>query len=298
MKNTLYALACFNHIENISLITSGLSQACFKVSADNKVYFAKTISDNIEATVAECASKSTLSPSVIYHDQQWLISNFIDANNLASTTIKTTDKIVYAIKLMVRCHQLTAKPIDLAPTDIINELINKRPYSARQKAQLRQLTELILAPIDDIRAGVCCHGDLNFSNVLINQAQHTWLVDYECACIAPIEYDLAMFIAVNNLASDEVSVIIAQYQDQSSVSVDPQRLKHYLRFCYFINALWYFNTDKENMPIENKQALLKHSKQQWYALQSSLKAYDSPLLSRLGIKLTNILATLDLSNQA
>ncbi|NQY86246.1 MAG: phosphotransferase [Colwellia sp.] len=298
MKNTLYTLACFNHIEKISKITSGLSQACYKVSADKKVYFAKTITDNIEAPVAIYASKSGLSPSVIYHDQHWLISNFIDANNLASSTINTDDKIEHAIKLMVRCHQLTAKPIDLAPADIINKLINKRHYCAIQKAELRQLTEVILTPINDVRAGVCCHGDLNFSNVLINQAQHTWLIDYECACIAPIEYDLAMFIAVNNLASDKVTVIIAQYQDQFSVSIDPQQLKHYLRFCYFINALWYFNTYQEKMQIENKQSLLNHSKQQRYALQSSFKAYDSTLLSRLGIKLTNILATLDLSNQA
>ncbi|PHR83983.1 MAG: hypothetical protein COA59_08525 [Colwellia sp.] len=297
MKNSLSALPCFIQVENISTISSGLSQSCFKISADNQIYFAKTISDNTEVSVTICASKSGLSPNVIYHDQHWLISNFIDANNLALNALSIDEKIHHTIKLMVQCHQLNIKPAELAIEDIVNSLVSHSHYSTLQKTALLELANLIIMPLNDSRNGVCCHGDLNFSNVLINQAQSTWLIDYGCACTAPIEYDLAMFIAVNNLTSNEVTIIIKQYELQSSLNVDPQLLNHYLLFCYFMNALWYFNAYKETMPIEKKQVLLKQTKKQWLALQSALKVDDSPLLSRLSSKLTNILATFDLNNQ-
>jgi len=296
MKESLWALPCFTHVDEISTINIGLSQSCFKVNADNKAYFAKTITDNIEVSIAMCASKSGLSPEVIYHDQDWLICNFIDSDNLAHSTLSTQEKINHAIKLMVQCHQLNIKPVELLTKDISNTLIKNEHYSIQQHTALLELEKLILMPLSKSKNDVCCHGDLNFSNVLINQAQSTWLVDYECACTAPIEYDLAMLIAVNNLARDQVTIIIEQYEIQSSIQVDPELLNHYLLFCYFINALWYFNTYYKNINNDNSKALLKNTEKQWNALLSSVKADDSPLLSRLSIKLTNVLTTLNFCN--
>ena len=296
MKESLWALPCFTQVDEISTISIGLSQSCFKVNADNKVYFAKTMTENIEVSIAMCASKSDLSPEVIYHDQDWLICNFIDSNNLAHSTLNTQEKINLAIKLMVQCHQLNIKPAELSEVDISNTLIRSEHFSMQQQTALLQLAKLIIMPLNNSINSVCCHGDLNFSNVLINQEDSIWLVDYECACTAPIEYDLAMLIAVNNLATDKVTIIIEQYEMQSSVPVDPKLLNHYLLFCYFINALWYFNTYHKNINSDNNRALLKNTEKQWDALLSSLKADDSPLLSRLSIKLTNVLATLNFYN--
>lgn len=301
MKDALSALPCFTQVDSISIIASGLSQHCFKVTADNKVYFAKTLSDNTEVLVAECAGKSDLGPSVIYHDQHWLISNFIDTDNLALSTLGADEKIKHAINLMVQCHQLNVMPAELSTADIIESLLKNPHYSTRQKAALFQLAELILEPLTISLNNVCCHGDLNFSNVLMNQAQNTWLVDYECACIAPIEYDLAMFIAVNSLDNNDRTRTIEQYETQSSVCIDLELLNHYLLFCYFINTLWYFNAYHEKALVEemteDTAVLLKHAQKQWYGLHSSLKVNNSPLLSRLSSKLTDILTTLDFSNQ-
>jgi len=260
VKKSLSALPCFIHVEKISSITSGLSQKCFKVYADNKVYFAKTITNKTEAQVAVIAAKKGLSPTVFYHDKYWLITNFIDADNLSSTTIEQAKKVSYAICLMVSCHQLNAKPAELAPKNIIAQLINKDHYSTQKKAQLMHLGESIISSLIHSKNLVCCHGDINFSNVLIDQKQNTCLVDYECACIAPAEYDLAMFIAVNNLAEDKIPIIIKQYKQQmNSVEVDIKMLYNYLAFSYFINSLWYFNVDQH----ESSSTLKRLQKQQW-----------------------------------
>lgn len=301
MKHALSLLPCFNQIESISTITSGLSQHCFKVNADNNVYFAKTINDNTETSVTAYAGKSGLSPNITYHDQDWLICRFIKADNLTQSALPIDDKIYYALTLMVKCHQLSVKPPELSPKGIINSLLNNSHYSTLQKTTLLALADLIIVPINNNKNGVCCHGDLNFSNVLINVEQRTWLVDYECACTAPIEYDLAMCIAVNGL-TDKTSIIIEQYQIYSSVKIDLLLLNAYLLFCSFINALWYCNTyhekaQPEECMSENKLALLKHAQQQWSAFQSLLKTNDSPLLNRLSIKLTNILPALNFKNQ-
>lgn len=297
MKDALSALPCFTQVENISIITSGLSQHCFKVNADNKVYFAKTINDTAEVSVAACASESGLSPNVIYHDQHWLITNYIDADNLALSTLSADDKVKYALKLMVQCHQLNVTPAELSAKDIIKSLLNNQHYPTLQKKAFLSFADFICPPFNNSENGVCCHGDLNFSNVLMNKAQRTLLVDYECACIAPLEYDLAMFIAVNSLTSNEITITIKQYERQSAVYVDLTLLNNYLLFCYFINALWYFNLAHETKYAEDKFLLLQHAKEQWLALQSTLNISGSPLLDRLGIKFTNIFTTLDFSNQ-
>jgi len=295
--DSLKNLPCFNKVGNITEIHSGLSQRCFKVNADNKHYFAKTISNNTEVLVSHSANDYNLSPTVIYYDDNWLISHFVDGNNLGLSALSVDKKIGYATQLMVQCHQLSCKPPELSEQDVINELIDKPYYSTEQKNTQLPLLELILMPLNHIKKDVCCHGDVNFTNVLMDKTNNTWLVDYECACMAPIEFDIAMCISINNLDGNELSMFVKQYESQSTLIVDPQLLNHYLLFCYLINALWYFNTYKEAKHLENKSILLKKAKQQCLALQSSDRIEDSPLLSSLSIKLTDILTTFDLNEQ-
>lgn len=297
MESQLRSLPCFTQIHSVSSVSSGLSQQSFKINADNKSFFAKTINNNTEIPTTICANQFNLAPKVFYYADNWLISEFVDTDNLALSALNIETKITHAIRLMTKCHQLPTKPIKLITSDIIDALITKAHYSPAQQEILLQFSQLLSASISTPNNAVCCHGDLNFSNILINQAQETWLIDYECACHAPKEYDLAMFIAVNGLAIEKIIMIVEQYEGQSSVTVDLILLNNYLLFSYFINALWYFNTYKDTLDIENKKILLIQAKTQWFRLQSALKASNLPLLSGLSIKLTDILPTFDLSKQ-
>lgn len=265
MKSSLSALACFNQVENISEITSGLSQHCFTVHADNKVYFAKTINGNTETQLALAAAKEGFSPVAFYHDQHWLITDFINGDNLALSTIEHLEKASHGISLMVQCHQLNVKPDELSPGAIMSDLITKGHFSAQQKNDYLRLTKLLLPPLSHPKRLVCCHGDLNFSNILIDQKKHTWLIDYECACIAPAEFDLAMFIAVNNITENKISIITKQYEHQfPSVKINSKLLYNYLAFSYFINSLWYANAYQSR----SDTALLNLHQQQWKKLIS------------------------------
>ena len=64
---------------------------------------------------------------------------------------------------------------------------------------------------------VLCHGDANFSNAMqlkypqLNSVAVHKLIDFECACIAPADFDLAMLMAVNEIERAEIALINDQY---------------------------------------------------------------------------------------
>lgn len=167
---------------------------------------------------------------------------------------------------MLQCHQLEIKPAKLAPERVINELINKSPFSVQQKQALLSHAKSILSCLNFTKNLVCCHGDLNFSNILIDQKKQIWLVDYECVCLAPAEYDLAMFIAVNNIAKEEIATVVEHYESSSRLlKIDTKHLNNYLSFSYFINSLWY----KQAHQMQSNATFLNLYQQQWQKFISS-----------------------------
>lgn len=241
----LNTLACFNNIQAIEPIAAGLSSQCYQVSADNKLFFAKQVTTTRETNVSLHAASQNISPRVIFHDKHWLITEFIDGENLAISQHSINDKISITIKLMAKCHQIVKKPVELHPKSIAYALIKKAHFSNKQQDELLQVANQLTSQLEHTKTLVCCHGDLNFSNILINQDKNTYLVDFECACTAPVEYDLAMFIAVNNLEKNKTAAIIECYKKHSLIDINLPLLNHYLLFCYFINGLWYTHAYSE-----------------------------------------------------
>ncbi len=274
----LCTLACFNNIESILSITAGFSSQCYQVNADNKCFFAKQISQNNEVIVAMLAADHDIAPQIIFHNDHWLITVFIDGENLSlkwqSSNENINDKIDISVKLMVRCHQIKQQLVELSPSKVCQSLINQEHFSTTQKHELLtlslQIEDLITASFIPVQKHnknlVCCHGDLNFSNVIIDKQENYWLVDYECAFSAPAEYDLAMFMAVNNIEEKQQGFVIERYQQQSLLNIDCKLLNAYQQFCYFINGLWYFNAYESS---NKEEKLLTLGQQQWQGLDES-----------------------------
>jgi len=269
----LSTLNCFNHIEKISPMAGGLSSQCYRVQADNQCFFAKQIITADEPIFSINAAENNLSPRVIYHDQHWLITDFIEGENLSLSQQTINNKIFIATELMAKCHQLNQQKKPLLPEHIVRELLARQAFSAQQYKSLLKYSQSIIAPLKEAKItapnigqkDVFCHGDLNFSNILISKTNKSYLIDYECACIAPAEYDLAMFIAINNIDDNRITTSITHYKKHISCDIDPVLLNHYLRFCYFINGLWYQQAYKKS----GHENLYQLTKQQFYRLDSS-----------------------------
>lgn len=283
----LQSLTCFHSIESIVPITSGLSCYCFKLVADGKEFFAKYINSdflNNEVKVAQLAANSKLTAQIIYHNQQWLICSFISGDNLNDSNLPQQEKATTAIALMAQCHTLkTVNERDISSIDInqiTTDLIDSTKanyYTCQQlsylkiaASQLKTLIELSSRSDNNITEDVCCHGDLNFSNILLDDNNKAWLIDFECSILAPAEFDIAMFIAINELRDSSLTDVIHQYKKQYNEhcpqrSINTELVSHYLLLCYFINALWYTNTsiNREDESHHDNNPLGSLAKKQW-----------------------------------
>lgn len=104
--------------------------------------------------------------------------------------------------------------------------------------------------IDQDKSLVLCHGDANFSNVLIAETGN-YLVDFECASWSEREYDLAMLIAINELPLALLSSITTEYKRLSGVEICDAKVRCFLPYCLALNALWFMKRAIE-IPIYSR----------------------------------------------
>lgn len=302
---SLKSLPCFSNIQTISLLANGLSQTAIKVTADSRTIFAKNLHHSTANTEVACAllcaepdsaedSSQQLSPNVIYHDQQWLITDYISGSTLADSTTASAANISYALTLMAKLHQLpTTKMRGSIPTLDTNlsaeRLLTKHaPLIAQNRLAVDNVTKSLTGTINHLASNspssnVLCHGDVNFSNILIDDCHKPWLIDFECAHWAPIEFDLAMFIAVNNIPSHKINDIVTDYiKLNSQYRCNRKLLNHYILYSFFINGLWYFdnsNYDDDQDKYSGKTHCLFHQRgvEQWSAFDNFVVEYSNNL---------------------
>jgi len=279
----IQALLCFAG-ENCSveLLTGGESHLCFKVtvkkgSVDN-YYFVKSLADHQVTAKAEIASNLLaaqvgLAPLIIYHSPLWLVCEFIAGESLLSFDAESIphvsiSKMMIAMNLMVKTHQL--KPSnDHQILDIKGLLVSQKnqPHVTPLQHVALNITISKIVPKQAKYVDlVLCHGDVNYGNIRLSDTfradyalEKTWLVDYECSYLAEVEYDIAMFIAVNELDLNDIDSVIQSYQkyvdmnitDQVEYIVDKEKVRGYLACCYLINGLWYFEVASERKQAQD-----------------------------------------------
>jgi len=316
LLKSLSALDCFKKITKVTEVTGGLSHPCFKVEADDMSYFAKMTSGEqleTELILAKIAAVNGLTPAIFFHDQQWLISRYIEGENLSIKKVPLLEKVITSVDLMIKFHQLTTtcphqinvKTIStLSIIDIINDLlkpnsqnqpsshVNRNPTLSAKITKFGREIALLITPNFAAEKSqtsnniVCCHSDMNFSNVLsdddyddkYSDNKSAWLIDFEYACFAPAEFDLAMLIAINNIPKTLTSAIIDLYEQQASFSINRKQLQYFVLFCYLINGLWYYN---QYQGSKGEKQLLTLAKQQWQKFDEMNASFKTLTESRL-----------------
>ena len=312
-------LPCFNQlkIDGIRRIDTGLSNACFHVSYENKSLFAKHLTANsIEPLASELAASNGIAPKLVYVGHNWLITEFITGQGLDKSDQSEDEKIAIVLALLARCHsifdvnlshhshgthQVFAQKILLSDLNLpkkpsipnldtsatIKQLLQKAELSVAQDNALHVLLTLLEKSLADTikivsnRQQVLCHGDTNFSNVIqrVNDDKSAkpiyQLIDFECACIAPIEYDLAMLMAVNHINANKVERIKLLYQQalislnlqknpldivenlaskvQDTFEISVKLVTCYLNLSFLINALWYLAEYQSRKQLKYKK---------------------------------------------
>jgi len=272
--NDIGALPCFAHGHcKVESLVCGESHASFKVTFNKNFvetnYFVKSLAGHQETAMAEIdshllAAEIGLAPRIIYHSPLWLVSEFIVGDSLANFGVEdlahvTINKIMISMNLMAKAHQLTPS-VNHHVLDIEKLLLsqkNQQHVTPLQHVALNITLSKIVPDQADHNDLVLCHGDVNYDNIRLSHSfkqdyalNKTWLVDYECSYLAEAEYDIAMFIAVNEFCLDDVSDVIQSYQYYSMISLNKEKVRAYLACCYLINGLWYFEAANESKQAE------------------------------------------------
>jgi len=277
----------------IDTLKQGYSRPCFKVSIldedlnDKVNYFVKELGSsadlvNQELNITSLASGQKLCPKLAFYNENFLVTEYIDSKSLDDINWSTENKIVVTIPLMAQLHDMNADnainnlvvknvSIKALLIDQVDQVIQADRALEQNKDQLLLLVERITA-FKCSGEQVLCHGDLNFSNVLVDKNQQAWLIDYECAHKATIEYDIAMFIAINLLPINTLEMVIQTYKTFSGYTPDSTIINLYLPCCYLLNAMWF---------SQNKQLNLYHKLaiQQSEAFQKIIKKTDVAIVS-------------------
>jgi len=276
---SLRALTCFEEDIDISAITNGMSHTCVKVTTTSQSFFVKRLNPetaNKEVYCSKYTATNKISPPVIYSDNTWLITEFININKIDENEPCSTNIISTGLSLMGSLHRLppisTSSITPLNINDTLDTLINElNSLTPLQRTMLTNISHTITLRINQLKKlsrspNVLCHGDINYSNILSSDTKKAWLIDFECAQLGPIEFDLGMFIAVNNIPTEKVSAIVIEYRKITSDNkVNTELLTYYTLFSYFINALWYF----DNFDTLNSESVLfKLSAQQSIAFDN------------------------------
>jgi len=194
--------------------------------------------------------------------------------------------------------------LDISTT--IEQLLQNIVLSSTQHQALKSLVNVFQQKLAEAHQivqhtrQVFCHGDANYSNVIAlknetkNPESLYKIIDFECACIAPIEYDLAMLMAVNSIDSSQVEMITSCYQQaltrlnqqqkltkiidklteitQENSNVSPLLVMCYFDFSLLINSLWYLSQYQGRKLIKYKILSIK---------QLMLLAIRHPQVNRL-----------------
>jgi len=312
----LCQLPCFTQhkIVDIRVINLGLSQPCFEIQCDHKNYFAKHIvASSVEPLASLLAASHYISPTPLYVGHNWLVTEFIEGKELKQCQQSEEEKLTVMLTLLARCHCITydlgnkqyiVEEVMPHPTQqslpkldiaaIIWQLLQNNALSASQEQVLTPLLALLQQNLANTNEKlpnikqVFCHGDANFSNVIQrknnikNKSNLYQLIDFECACIAPIEYDLAMLMAVNDIDYRKIEMINLCYQqalislNQSEntlkidgnltnkvpelVGISMELITRYLDLSFLINGLWYFSQYQARKQLKYKTLAIKQLK--------------------------------------
>ncbi|SET47349.1 phosphotransferase [Thalassotalea agarivorans] len=262
LAHSLIRLPCFAGQQVcIAKINQESNNTCFTVTLQGHKqpsYIAKFGSESI-AFKAIYRLFENVTSSVVYHDSHWLVVEFIEGVQLATAHLSIQEKLTLVGQLASTIHRskISEHLMPVSAVDIANSLLIAVNPIEREYKLIKHILDA--QRISDSDQGLAnCHGDLNFNNVILDKFGQAKAIDFEFACLAPIEYELAMCLTVNGCISrNAIESILKGY----AAPIDTDLLEAYLPICAVINYLWYLQFQKSDKNY--KQQI----KSQWHLIE-------------------------------
>lgn len=280
-----------NTVHAMTQITEGLSQQCFRielkplsVTEKSQHLIAKVFEHfdgfNKEKHVLNALSRTNLSAKLIkqasFDQHHILLMEQLPGETLSNSPLAIDDKIQLTCQLMANFHlQLTESllhgtrdlhtPVhSLNFNDIFTSLVSTAQLATHSEREISAFIKHCLSNLEklngtDKKNTMICHGDLNFSNVIVEH-KSARVIDFEAISLMPIEYDIAMMLAVNELPCSYITHACVSYSNAANDNLPVNALNQQLVEAFYpiallINGLWYLS--EHHKRLNNDQYLKK-----------------------------------------
>jgi thiamine kinase-like enzyme len=288
-----------NESHTIYELSEGLSQQCYELKTYNQSYIIKQFDDKInfcvEFFIYHALKDSEISAELITSlsegNQHCLMLKKLEGISLNAAQINPAAKLVLATELLASFHhQLRDLPrkqpsvissLPLSDTLFIlleKTHLNSAKHQLVSKAINNSLRRLLAHKPNDSQH-ICCHGDLNFSNIFQCEGQLK-TIDFESASFMPAEYDIAMMLAVNEFDETAIAGACQTYQ-QATAKFSPKRrysqilnqelIQAYYLISILINGLWYVSKSSHSTTKTNQKKLLLDKARAQFSLSTVTK---------------------------
>lgn len=273
----------------INSLALGTTHSCFRVKMDilgkpmSIVVKFFSVDDNTQLKRIEALQSQSLGdlfPHFIAFNRQenCALYHFVDGE---VCSVIDSDVIAVLSASLTSLARLPKKPVNLPTVNLI-EVIESlatelSSYVSFNFAAIERSVERIN---DTSSLNRLCHGDLNLSNIVqVNGSESLSIIDWDFACLAPFEYELAMTSSINCLSFEQTDRVIEQVLNklEHKMKINPRIVTRYLNLCNLINGLWYFRL----YLTANDNAMLSMAKRFFAATPSS---YELSINSEIEIK--------------
>ncbi|WP_181901463.1 phosphotransferase [Thalassotalea euphylliae] len=220
------ALAKFHSAFNIDLDTRNITKLDLVSVLSELIFELKKLEIGLAESDQQLISKAVSFAKALQHD--------VDLFSIQSKVIKTKASKVKASKIETK------------------NSINQCTATNKSHRQLQHSANLVVV-----------HGDLNYTNLLVSQTNKdidACIIDFESVAIAPIEYELGMLMAINNVPLSLTSLTVKKYLKSSPKlrEINLEEVTRYVFISSVINWLWFLEQTGikfNNSRVESYQAM-------------------------------------------
>ena len=251
LKNIGKVLECTDKdVTNIDCINSGVTNKSFKFECKGKKYVYRHPSQNFDSYIkreSESFSMKTakelgLDDTFIYIDQNegWKVSYFID--NARTLDYHNMHEVDQALEMIRTLHgQKIQSEHDSDSWGRIQMLIEKISENGRNDFEdfnslYILMNRLYKYTIRDCVEKRLCHGECYNSNILLNNDDKMYLIDWELSGNDDPAIDLGTFICYSDYLYDETVDVINRYLGYVA---DDNILRHYIAYIAIASYYWF-----------------------------------------------------------
>jgi thiamine kinase len=228
-------------LTNLNYLIS-VNHELFVLRKNSAISEALNLNRSAEAKALSRADEAGLCAPLIYYDDQhqYMVSRYLGDK---TWSVSIDHNLSLLAELLRGIHQLPGIDADLNVENKIScywQAIDAQAAFTRELKSLDSAVRTHITSAKALNSGlVLCHNDLLASNLIINDKDKLYAIDWEYAAMSDPFYELAVIIEGNALNAKQQQSLLTRYLRRPISTLDWQRLYHWQIIYGYLCVLWY-----------------------------------------------------------